>query len=61
METSLCCLWHHREEVGKLQEELDKVKDLYVQASHDLSQQEEVLRSKDKDVQDAVAAGSVWC
>ncbi|XP_076438809.1 uncharacterized protein LOC143277792 [Babylonia areolata] len=45
-----------REEVQTLQEELDKVKDLYVQASRDLTHKEEQLCSKDSDLQDAIAA-----
>ena len=38
------------------------MKDLYIQTCQDLSQQEEALRSKDKDLEQAIAAGTapIW-
>ena len=55
-------VWCNREKLEDVQEELDKVKDLYIQTCQDLSQQEEALRSKDKDLEQAIAAGTspIW-
>ena len=51
-------VWCHREKLEDVQEELDKVKELYVQTCQDLSQQQEALRSKDKELEEAIAAGT---
>ena len=55
-------VWCNRQKLEDVQEELDKVKDLYIQTCQDLSQQEEALRSQEQDLEQAIAAGTapIW-